>query len=319
MAMEYFMAVVKSSTLPNSRADPSVLPQIEWAPIEALRPNPKKARTHSKKQIRRIAASIRQLGFLNPLIVDDANVVLAGHGRLEAARLEGWSEVPLLRFGHLSEAQKRAYVIADNKIAEQAGWDRKILALELGELIDLLPTEDLDVSLTGFEVAEIDLLMADLATPRLAPEDAVVQPSGDPVTLPGDLWLLAKHRLLCGDAQEPRDFERLMGGRPAAAVFCDPPYNVRVRSIVGRGRIRHFEFAFASGEMEPAQFRRFLSETLGNGVRASVEGAVHYCVHGLASHQAIDRGRTRIVRRDAEPGRMEQVERWAGIFLPLTA
>jgi ParB-like chromosome segregation protein Spo0J len=151
------MAVAKSSTPPNNRADSSGSPRIEWTPIEAVRPNPKNARTHSKKQIRRIAASIRQFGFLNPLVVDDANVVLAGHGRLAAARLEGWSEVPVLRFGHLSEAQKRAYVIADNKIAEQAGWDREILALELGELIDLLPTEDLDVSLTGFEVAEIGI------------------------------------------------------------------------------------------------------------------------------------------------------------------
>ena len=246
--------------------------QVEWVALDSLRANPKNARTHSKKQIRRIAASIRQFGFLNPLIVDDAASVLAGHGRLEAARFEGWREVPVLRFDHLSEAQKRAYVIADNKIAEQAGWDREILALELGELIDLLPSEDLDVSLTGFEAAEIDLLMADLSTSRLAPEDAVVQPPQDPVTVPGDLWLLGKHRLLCGDAQEPRDFEKLMAGRLAAAVFCDPPYNVRVRSIVGRGRIRHSEFAFASGEMRPARFRRFLLETLGNGVRASAEG-----------------------------------------------
>jgi ParB-like chromosome segregation protein Spo0J len=172
------MAVAKSSTSPNNRGGSSGSPRTEWGPIEALRANPKNARMHSKKQIPRIAASIRQFGFLNPLIVDDANVVLAGHGWLEAARLEGWSEVPVFRFGHLSEAQKRACVIADNKIAEQAGWDREILALEPGELIDLLPTEDLDVSLTGFEVAEIDLLMAE-STSRLAPEDAVVPaPSG---------------------------------------------------------------------------------------------------------------------------------------------
>jgi DNA modification methylase len=249
---------------------------VEWVPPDSLKPNPKNARTHSKKQILRIAASIRQFGFLNPVIVDDKNVVLAGHGRLEAARLEGWPKVAILRFDHLTEAQKRAYVIADNKIAEQAGWDREILALELGELIDLLPAEDLDVSLTGFEAAEIDLLMADLSASRPAPEDAVVSPPSDPVTVPGDLWLLGKHRLLCGDAQEPGDFVRLMAGKVAAAVFCDPPYNIRVRSIVGRGRTRHSEFAFASGEMSPAQFRLFLSGTLGNGVRVSSEGAVHY-------------------------------------------
>jgi hypothetical protein len=259
-----------------NKGDPAGAPLTEWAPIATIHPNPKNARTHARKQIRQIAASIRKFGFLNPLIVDEDGMVLAGHGRLEAARLEGMTHVPLIRFDHLSEAQKRAYVIADNKIAEQAGWDREILALELGELIDLLPTEDLDVSLTGFEAAEIDLLMADLSASRLAPEDEVVSPPTDPVTVPGDLWLLGKHRLLCGDAQEPGDFVRLMAGKVAAAAFCDPPYNVRVRSIVGRGRTRHSEFAFASGEMSPAQFRLFLSETLGNGVRSSSEGAVHY-------------------------------------------
>ena len=123
--------------------------EIEWAPIARIRPNPKNARTHSRKQIRQIAASIRKFGFLNPLIVDDENMILAGHGRLEGARLEGMAHVPIVRFGHLSEAQKRAYVIADNKIAEQAGWDRELLSIELGQLIDLLPIEGLDVSITG--------------------------------------------------------------------------------------------------------------------------------------------------------------------------
>ena len=178
--------------------------QVEWVPLGSLAANPKNPRTHSKNQIQQIAASIRQFGFLNPLIVDGANVVLAGHGRLEAARREGWTEAPILRFDHLTETQKRAYVIADNKIAEQAGWDREILALELGELIDLLPTEDLDVALTGFEAAEIDQLMADLSTAR--PADTFMPPPSDPVTVRGDLWLLGKHRLLCGDA--PRKVSR---------------------------------------------------------------------------------------------------------------
>jgi ParB-like chromosome segregation protein Spo0J len=114
---------------------------VEWAPIANIRPNPKNPRTHSKKQIRQIAASTRKFGFLNPLIVDDENMILAGQGRLEGARPEGMAHVPIVRFGHLSEAQKRAYVIADNKIAEQAGWDRELLSIELGELIELLPIE----------------------------------------------------------------------------------------------------------------------------------------------------------------------------------
>jgi hypothetical protein len=135
-------------------------PRIEWVPIGTLRRNPRNGRTHSKKQIGRIAASIREFGFLNPVIVDDDNTVLAGHGRLEAALLEGLTHVPIIRFDHLTAAQKRAYLIADNRIAEQAGWDREILAIELGELIDLLPVEGMDVSLTGFEAPEIDLLLA---------------------------------------------------------------------------------------------------------------------------------------------------------------
>src|SRR5579863_2470034 len=149
-----------------ARGDTAGAPQIEWVPIESIRPNPKNPRTHSKKQIRQIAASIRKFGFLNPLIVDDENTILAGHGRLEGARLAGMAQVPIVRFGHLSEAQKRAYVIADNKIAEQAGWDRELLSIELGELVELLPIEGLDVSITGFETAEIDSLLADMASLR---------------------------------------------------------------------------------------------------------------------------------------------------------
>jgi DNA modification methylase len=252
------------------------LPQVQSISIEAIRPNPRNPRTHSKKQIKQIAASIKKFGFLNPLIVDDANMVLAGHGRFEAARLEGLTHVPILRFDHLTEAQKRAYVIADNKIAEQAGWDREILAIELGELVDLLPAEGFDVSLTGFEAPEIDLLLADMVPSKPDPEDIPLPLPRTPVTRRGDLWLLGKHRLLCGDARDVADVARLMGGTAASAVFCDPPYNLRVREIGGRGRVRHAEFAFASGEMAPVQFRAFLSQTLANGVRVSADGAIHF-------------------------------------------
>jgi hypothetical protein len=127
----------------GNRSSLAHLPYIEWIPIGALRPNPRNPRTHSKKQIKQIAASIKKFGFLNPVLVDDANMVLAGHGRLEAAKLENLTHVPIIRFDHLTEVQKRAYLIADNKIAEQAGWDRETLAIEFGELIDLLPAEGL--------------------------------------------------------------------------------------------------------------------------------------------------------------------------------
>jgi ParB-like chromosome segregation protein Spo0J len=154
---EVAMAAVNASASSKNRADPAGSPRIEWLPIGVLRPNPRNARTHSRKQIGQIAASIRKFGFLNPVLVDDANMVLAGHGRLDAARLDGLDQVPVVRFGHLTAVQKR------DKIAEQAGWDRELLAVELGELVDLLPAEAMDVSLTGFEVAEIDLLLADMS------------------------------------------------------------------------------------------------------------------------------------------------------------
>ena len=286
------MSAAFNSSSPKVRLELADLPRIEWAPIAKIRPNAKNARTHSKKQIRQIAASIRKFGFLNPLIVDDENVILAGHGRLEGARLEGMAQVPIVRFGHLSEAQKRAYVIADNKIAEQAGWDRELLSIELGELIELLPMEELDVSITGFETAEIDLLLADIGSSRPSAEDAIPAVPKTAVTQRGDLWLLGKHRLLCGDSREPQDFVRAMGGARAAAVFTDPPYNLRVRAIGGRGRVQHAEFAFASGEMSQAQFRVFLSQTLGNGVRVSDEGAVHFiCMDWRHIGELIEVGR----------------------------
>ena len=268
-------------------------PRIELTPIGVLKPSPKNARTHSRKQLRQIAASLKKFGFLNPVLVDDANVILAGHGRVEAAKLEGFAQVPVIRFDHLTEAQKRAYVIADNKIAEQAGWDREILAIELGELIDLLPTEGLDVSLTGFPAPEIDLLIKDMASPStLEPEDKIPPAPRNPTTRRGDLWLLGRNRLLCGDAREPEDFDRLMNGASAAAVFCDPPYNLRISGIVGRGRIQHSESAFASGEMSPSEYRRFLSKTLANGARASADGAVHFiCIDWRHVGDLIDVGR----------------------------
>jgi DNA modification methylase len=261
--------------LTNARF-PAAKPVVESVALATLRPNPRNARTHSRKQRRRIAASIRKHGFLNPIIVDEDNVILAGHGRLEAAREAGLDHVPIIRFTHLSAAQKRTYLIADNRIAEQAGWDREMLAVELGELIDLLPAEGFDVSLTGFEPAEIDLLLADMASSRPEPADVIPPLPQNAVTHPGDVWVFGKHRLLCGDAQDAGNFKRLMEGRLAAAVFTDPPYNLPVKAIGGRGQIKHSEFAFASGEMSSARFQKFLMQTLGNGVRVSAEGAVHF-------------------------------------------
>jgi hypothetical protein len=198
-------------------------------------------------------------------------MVLAGNGRLAAARLERMRHVPVVRFSHLSAAQKRAYLIADNRMAEQAGWDRELLAVELAELVTILPTEGYEVSLTGFEVSEVDLLMADMAATGPEPEDVVPPAPRTPVTRRGDLWLLGKHKILCGDARKEDDFARLMGSTSASAVFADPPFNLKIAGIGGRGRFKHSEFAFASGEMSSAQFRKFLTGTLANGVRFSAQ------------------------------------------------
>lgn len=251
-------------------------PRVETLPIAALRPNPKNPRKHSARQLKRLAALIREVGFINPVIVDESMMILAGHGRVAAAHQLGLTAIPVIIFEHLTAAQKRAYLIADNRIAEQAGWDRELLAVELGELIELLPAQGLDVTLTGFEIAEIDLLISDMATSPPAPQDVLPTMPSKVVSRSGDLWQLGKHRLLCGDAREAGNFAKLTDGTSATAVFCDPPYNLRVRDIGGRGKIQHPEFAFASGEMQQVQYRQFLSQTLGNGIGVSTEGAVHF-------------------------------------------
>jgi DNA modification methylase len=270
------MNAARASRPLNERAPSSLVAGIEWLPPGALQPHPQNPRTHSRKQIAQIAASIREFGFLNAILIDETNMILAGHGRWEAARLENLKEVAVRRCSHLSATQKLALLLADNKIAESAGWDRELLAVGLTELIELLPADGLDVGLTGFEVAEVDSLLADMVQPAAQAEDIVPALPRHPTTQKGDLWLLDKHRLLCGDARECANFVRLMNGATASTVFCDPPYNLRVKTISGRGRVQHEEFAFASGEMSRSNFREFLSETLGNGVRASAPGSVHY-------------------------------------------
>ena len=248
---------------------------IEYLPIGEVRPNPRNSRVHSKRQIRQIAASIEKFGFLVPILIDENGVVLAGHGRLAAARLVGLDCVPALRAEGLSAAEKRAYMLADNKLAEKAGWDRKTLLMELGELAELLPAEGVDLSMTGFEAAEIDALFADLSEPAPAPEDALpkIKPT---VARVGDMWMLGKHRVLCGDARSTSDMDRLLGGDQADAAFVDPPYNVCIRGVVGRGRIKHREFKMASGEMSREEYIRFLAEAMANAARVSKDGAIHY-------------------------------------------
>lgn len=251
--------------------------QVVERDISALRPYARNARTHSKKQIKQIARSIERFGFTNPVLVSDEGEIIAGHGRVEAAKLIGWKQVPTIALSHLSEAERRAYLLADNKLALNAGWDKEILAIELQALVDL----EFDVELTGFSLAEIDLVLdeASEADPDRveAPEDEVELATGIPVSRQGDLWLLGRHKLLCGDARSAIDFDALMAGAKADLVFTDPPYNVKIDgNVCGLGSVKHREFAFASGEMSESQFTAFLRDTLGNAAAVMRDGAIAF-------------------------------------------
>ncbi len=252
-------------------------PTVISQPIAELKPNPHNARTHSKRQIRQIEKSIRAFGFPNPVIVDAENMIIAGHGRVEAARLAGIAEVPTIRLDWLTREQIRAYAVADNKLALNAGWDTEILAIELEYLIQL-EAADFDVTITGFEVPEIDLILEEaLASPQ--PEEAPPEPTFDqePVTDPGDLWLLGKHRIICGSSLHQATYQALLGNRRAAAAFTDPPYNVRIDGhATGNGVIRHREFAMASGEMSEAEFVSFLNNSLRLLSDFSANNSVHF-------------------------------------------
>ena len=267
--------------------------QIKWVSPHALKSNSRNARTHSKKQIRQIADSVLAFGFVVPIVVDENNTILLGHGRLEAAILLGLSEVPVIVLEGLSETKKRALLLADNKITENAGWDRKRLYIELPELSELLIAEGLDISITGFEPVEIDQIAIDFEEDTSDPADTVESEwlAASVVSKPGDIWELGEHRLSCGDARNAGDIDRLMSGKTAAMAFLDPPYNVRVKSVVGRGRIKHAEFAMASGEMSPSEFTAFLEETLGNAARVSRDGAVHFvCMDWRHIREMIEAG-----------------------------
>lgn len=245
--------------------------------VEALKPYGGNARTHSDKQISQIAASIGKFGFNNPVLVDADNRIVAGHGRVEAARKLGLASVPTILLEHLSDAERRAYVIADNRLAELAGWDRETLRIELQGLADL----DLgfDIEITGFETAELDLLLDGVDGPEAEDPADDIPPTdpGPPITRPGDIWLMGDHRLMCGDARDAQVIQQLMAGETARMVFTDPPYNVRIDGHVGgSGSVRHREFAMAAGEMSQDQFTRFLTETLGHMANAACDGSIHF-------------------------------------------
>lgn len=258
--------------------------------IKAARRNP---RTHGAKQIKLLETSIRKFGFTVPLLIADDGTIVAGHGRLLAARNLGMTELPCIRLSHLSPEERRAYLIADNRVAELAGWDKSALALELKELGEL----KIDLAVTGFELPQIDILIQDTeasAPVKSEAHDDIPPPSTRARTVSrlGDLWRCGRHALIVGDAKDPSVLSRLMWGMKAAMLFTDPPYNVPIAGHVsGKGAIKHRDFVEASGEMTPAQFTAFLRLTLGNAAGACKDGAIAFvCMDWRHQRELLDAG-----------------------------
>src|ERR1700746_4008295 len=267
---------------------------IEYQPLGRLKLRAANPRTHSDKQIDQIAKSIQRFGFTNPIIADDDDNIVAGEGRFKAAKKLGFCEVPLVRLSAMSEAEIRAYVIADNKLAENAGWDRNLLALELQYLSDL-GLDDLDVTITGFELPEIEVLMGEVAAANNDDSaDEVVEPAPGPaITRLGDVWHIGGHRLVCGDSTKPETYQALLGDKRAQMVFSDPPYNVPIAGHVGGlGKIQHREFAMASGEMSDAEFTAFLSSVFAQLASYSADGVIHFqCIDWRHIREMLEAGK----------------------------
>ena len=247
----------------------------EQRSISSLKPARHNPRTHSRKQIRQIADSIQRFGFTNPVLIGEDGNIVAGHGRVAAAKLLGLDTVPVVRLTGLSAKEIQAYALADNKLALNAGWDQELLAVEFQELIDA----GFELGVTGFSVAEIDFTM-DLASQSRADTDEtkanlIPERAQSAVTRKGELWRLGRHRLLCGDARDAADYDQVMQGEAAGLVFTDPPYNVPIDGhVCGLGRIRHREFAMGVGEMTEEVFVAFLASALQNMTARSRDGAI---------------------------------------------
>jgi DNA modification methylase len=249
---------------------------VVYRPIADLKPNPRNPRRHDRKQVGQIAESIKAFGFNVPVLIDQDGNVIAGHGRVLACKKLGWNRVPTISLEHLSEAQAKAFMIADNKLTETSVWDDQLLGEQLQELAGL----DLDFSLetTGFEMGEIDLRIEGLNSEAdTDAADEMPTSKGPSVSQPGDLWLLRRHRIYCGSALEEASYAALLEGVPADMVFTDPPYNVPIEGHAsGLGAIHHREFAMASGEMTQAEFTNFLTRVCTFLASHSVKGALHY-------------------------------------------
>ena len=278
----------------SERASRAPRLEIVYRPIAELKLDPRNPRHHSRKQIRQLARSIETFGFTVPALVDGTGNVIAGHGRILACRELGWAEIPTIPLEPLSDPKRRALMIADNRLAENASWDEQLL----GEQLRDLSLVDLDFSLEviGFEMGEIDLRIAGLDVEPTSddPADAEIEPATTPpISKPGDLWLLGEHRVLCGSVLDIAALQILMGEERAAMVFTDPPYNVPIEGhATGLGSIHHRPFAMATGEMSQPAFAVFLARTLRNHAAFCRGGALLYaCIDWRHTVELLAAGR----------------------------
>jgi len=243
--------------------------KIQEIEIEKLIPYARNSRTHSDDQVAQIAASIKEFGWTNPILVDGEAGIIAGHGRLAAARKLGLKKIPVIELSHLSPTQKKALIIADNKLALNAGWDNEMLALEFEEL----ELDGFDLALTGFGKDEIDALKPEQVTEGLTDEDAVPDVPEEPKTKPGDIYKLGKHRLMCGDSCSITDMEKLCDGQPVDMWLTDPPYNVAYE-----GKTKD-SLTIKNDSMADEQFRQFLRDAYVTADTVMKPGAVFYIWH----------------------------------------
>ena len=268
-------------------------PRLEFVRFDQLIPDLSNPRKRNPTQIRALARSIESFGFNAPILIDRNRRIVAGHGRYEAAKLLGLEQVPVIQLEHLSEQQARAYMLADNKLAERSSWDEEKLAVHLKELSELVL--DFELEATGFELPEIDLLIQSLEPPDVVDKhDDFAFATGEPVSRPGDLWRLGDHRLYCGSALETSSYSPLLGRERAAVVFTDPPFNTRIDGHAGgAGATRHREFAMASGEMSPDAFEDFLADSLSLAAARSAPGALLYaCMDWRHMGEMLSAGRS---------------------------
>lgn len=252
--------------------------KIEHLPIAVFQDNPLNPRRHPPRQIKALARAITQFGFVRPVLIDRDNMIIAGHARLAAARFLAMTSVAAIRIAHLTPAEQRALMLADNKISDMSSFNEELLL----ENFRLLQIEDisLDLEVTGFAMGEIDLLHdKPAAAAKPDPDDDVPEAAGDapPVNRVGDLWQLGGHRLACGSALEPETWRALMGGEKAAMSISDVPYNVKIAGHVsGLGKIKHQDFVMASGELDRDEFTAFLEMAFRHLAQHSVPGSLHY-------------------------------------------